>query len=136
MTPKEWLAKHYPVPASEATGSELEAARHSLRKWEGLTSKARGSLLVSGLRLLVSYDSSSEVIRFNVRTCALCQRHLDGCERCVLYQIRDGVTCFREDDEGRNPYESLKYHGDPLPMIRLLRKAVKELKREEGKAEE
>ena len=39
MSLETWKKLYYPTPARTAISSDLEAAKHSLRKWEGTTPK-------------------------------------------------------------------------------------------------
>lgn len=124
MTQEEWLAIYYPVPASDATGSELEAAKHCLNKWTGLV-EAR--------------SEGGPPVDIDASTCALCHRHgwseewtEISCADCVLYQIRDGTACCiqtAEEDLNNNPspFDAWDKNQDPEPMVELLQRAVEVL---------
>lgn len=112
MSLESWMAEFYPVPASEATGSDEEAIAHSLRKWEGALPEnlAKHGVFYTdhGVR-----DGKNVWLRFDAGTCALCDAH-PYCEECPVADRQDGPC-----DEGSAYDISL---DDPLPMITLLRK--------------
>lgn len=80
LTPKDWLRKYYPVPATKAArGTWLEAVEHALAKWIGLRPKtlagygleARGNYVVSSAPTLERMAPALEV---TAETCALCEK--------------------------------------------------------------
>ena len=129
MSLKTWKATACPVPASDAVATELDAAQHCLRKWRSLTKK---NLDKHGLQrdfCMLEGIATDECFPINDRTCALCiyNDNFEECDSCILTQLR-GVACDRQCDiTVKAPYVEFSQHGDPQPMIRLLRKAVKVL---------
>jgi len=140
-----WKAEFYPKAAADTTPEE--ALAHSIRKWEGLRADAlarhgvtqRGSWLC-GEELELSFIVACS-------SCALCYHYMaepldddgdetdeadvisrvsDACEGCPLYEARGGVACDVMDDvdDRRDPYNAYASHGDPVPMLRWLRKAA------------
>ncbi len=135
MSLATWKELYYPVHASEAVGSELEAARHSLRKWEGLRDLKTHGVLVGAWGDLLG--ESLEMFGFDGSSCALCRRHgfssvgQTDCGSCVLTSIR-GVDCNSSDDLGiRDPYRRWVIDKNPEPMIALLQQAVERLEVQE-----
>lgn len=123
MSLKTWKKEFYPVDAKKVP--KKKALEHSLRKWTGLL---KGNLKKHGvelrLRLLVPIvmDSDDEM-NIDDSTCALCFHYM-LCDRCPILKQLGGYTC---DDIGRDsPYMALQEKGDPKPMIKVLRKALKE----------
>lgn len=74
MSMETWKAEFYPVEAIVATGSELEAAEHSLKKWEGRSpdNLKKHELHLSGIHTITDEDAGED-FDFNGNTCALCQ---------------------------------------------------------------
>jgi hypothetical protein len=135
MSLETWKQEFYPVEAETATGSELEATLHSLRKWLGLR---KSNLTKHGL--IAMHNSgyiieSSDNHEFGIDriSCALCKRHIGpdglGCTPCVLFQI--GSACGTKE----SPYQVWGATGDVRPMIAALRRAVKKLHSEEKQPE-
>ena len=76
MSLETWKAEFYPVSAHEAIGSELEAAEHSLRKWQGRAEPnlEKHGMQVSGCQDIaaIGEDATAEKFSFLAATCALC----------------------------------------------------------------
>jgi hypothetical protein len=136
MSLKTWIEKYMPVPAEQATGSELEAAKHSLRKWKGFEANVLQEHGISqdGPEM---YDDEDTMF-VGCSNCALCRRHakvpeggnplLDeriDCEDCILYEVR-GRPCYGH----HSPWRAFIDH-DPEPMIKLLQLAVDRLEAKE-----
>lgn len=120
--PEEWLDKYYPVPASEVEikGTELDCAKHCLRKWEGLRPCVLSQHgLVSNSVYVRTCDTRVTTINIDAYTCALCLLHDHNCSECVLE---------RQFGSGCNPtssaYGLFRETGNPEPMIKLLKIAV------------
>lgn len=132
MSMSTWQALYYPVPASEATGSELEAAEHSLRKWRGLRDLEAHSIHTD----VFDIRAEDGALSIDSATCALCARHAKSngqtdCCQCVLVSVR-GIACDRP--VRASPYSAWNKGGDPEPMIALLEQAVERLKGEANAA--
>ncbi len=125
MSFKTWKAKYYPVPSSEATGSDLEALDHAILKWSGLTPKilAEHGLSTENGAL---FCHSQGVFEIETSTCALCERRND-CHTCPILLVA-GCSC-----SGSNIAEPHKKRGDdvfgpfcdqgnPVPMQKHLAK--------------
>lgn len=120
MSLDTWKAEFYPTEASEAAGSDLEATRHSLRKWEGLRTDA---LAKHGM---VRYG----LVGISGRECALCQRYIlrhpdMECTGCPL-AATTGMTCD-EGDEGDDAYSVFTRTGNAEPLIAALRATLARL---------
>ena len=132
MTVKTWKEEFYPIPADQATDTELEAIEHSLRKWRGLTKENRAK---HGLTLndFVAYNSCSLIV-INGSTCSLCKRHtvplsfLTECSQCSITAIT-GTPC---DKSGGSPWSMWRFQNDPRPMISVLEQCLEEEKERAG----
>jgi len=142
MSLASWKAEFYPVTASRIK-TVLGAVKHSLRKWKGLRAVALRRHGVEDLGGYVRQPDNPLLKPFpiNDSTCALC-RILDAgdprpvqwrdCQRCALTQARGGCPCTApapEEPEDRSPWLMFTRDGDPEPMIKLLEKALRNLKR-------
>lgn len=131
MSLADWKKEYYPVPAEQATSTELEAVEHAIKKWEGLKPiilKLHG--LEKTLFELYEDEPSGATMAIDGTTCALCKRHPLDCDHCVLSEVRDGASCTMT--KGRaiySPYQSFTKRGDPEPMLRVLRAAKEYLER-------
>lgn len=123
MTPEQWLAKHYPVPASTlAEASDEECLLHCENKWEG----AKEENLPAGAKYewhVIIYDNDEE-LEFNANNCALCAKYVlcknkDG-KSCPIIRMK-GVTCD-SCKENMNVYA--QSDNDPSPMIDLLKRTL------------
>lgn len=136
MSLETWKKEFYPIPAnSRKIKTELAAVEHALQKWEGLrarnlkkhevahyTDSTHGS---DGKRI---EDRCGQTLPIVDSSCSLCVRHPQSCEKCCLFKIRKGSTCFEPTgQEHLGPYVTFVTKGDPSPMIRLLRKAKAKL---------
>ncbi len=131
-----WTAEFYPdsSEATEANGSELDAARHCLRKWKGLRPDALALhkvetpfIKIRGLRLL--RDDSEKSLPISWASCALCLRHDDNCDECSL-----GDAAKRHGHEScaageKSAFDRWTNQGDPEPMIALLEETVEVLEK-------
>jgi hypothetical protein len=131
MSLKTWKEMYYPTDAMEATGSELEAIRNCIVKWEGLRPAALIAHKVDlgeikGSPCLVELDS--EPLEITWKTCALCRRHPQNCNGCTLAKAarRHGMeNCFEVGDgeQEQSPYDEFAMDENPEPMISLLKEA-------------
>jgi len=127
----EWLQAYYPIPASEATGSNLEAAEHSLRKWEGALDKVLENYDLEYEDHMIRDPKKGKDFRFGSEECALCLRHdrnisskakpgpYDRCTNCPLPDADGGRTCF---DNGS------AYNRGPEAMVEALTQVILNLK--------
>jgi hypothetical protein len=131
MSLKTWKKEFYPVDAGRRM-SRATALRHSLRKWRGLQRK---NLKRHRGKSIWNYDLGFVDGNFEIswRSCALCTLYYnEGCRECPLSEVREGVNCDATlVEESRSPYRSFNVDGDPHPMIRLIRKAMKKFNVEE-----
>lgn len=135
MSINTWKKKYYPVSASKFEGraaySQLEAAKHCLKKWKGLR---QANLMEHHLTLKHGniVDRNGNTFYTDGDSCALCQWNdapgiIDKCKRCVLSKARGGFscTCPRPDEENKSPFSAMRNHNNPEPIIFWLKKAVK-----------
>jgi len=153
----DWLAKYYPIPASETTADE--AAEHSLRKWSGLPIEVLDEYELHGEDHMIMDAQYKSVLRIDDQSCALCwhfscSRHLGhsglptvlryvhidqqaegNLLLCPLFLVRDSTPCDKSmDGEDQDPYKTFLFEGDPGPMIEWLEKAVEFQRREREQA--
>lgn len=136
MTLKTWKKEFYPVTAKRAAkGSVVKAVEHSIRKWVGLRpSNLKRHGMVS---YWVSGDIAEEghtltFLYIDGQSCSLCQKFVavnyGDCSGCPLYESRGQVRCDCTGDTEGNPYGAWRTKGDPMPMIKALRKSLKWIK--------
>jgi hypothetical protein len=140
MSLASWKAEFYPAPVSRIK-TVTGAVEHSLRKWKGLRAAA---LRRHGVEDLVGYVKQPDnpllkPFPIDDSTCALCwildagdRTQWRDCQRCVLTQARGGYPCTApapEEPEDRSPWLMFTRDGDPEPMIKLLEKALRSLKK-------
>ena len=125
MSVKSWMEEFYPIPAEEATGTDLIAAEHSLWKWRGLdTSALQKHGLVKEPNKNFIYDSAL-VFYADDASCALCYRYMrytlnNSCYTCPIFKA-GGIAC----DEPNSSYIHWMKTGDTKPIVRDLKAAVK-----------
>lgn len=123
MNLRTWQRRYLPITKIRSPKTELEAARLSLRKWQGLRPEVIKKVRVTGLDLMDRYSGDD--------TCALCifndVKH-KGCVNCILYKLDAGCTEF--DD---SPWREALSTDDPSKLIEALTLAVNVL---EGKVEQ
>lgn len=132
MTLKTWKQKFYPITAKQAArGGVVKAVQHSLLKWEGLRDK---NLKKHGIEYVYAYFDSritdgKSAMDIDARSCSLCEKFADApnyCRKCPIYESRGEVRCdMPKKGEDASPYEEMLRKGNPLPMIKTLRKALK-----------
>lgn len=123
MSIESWIEEFYPEEAWEAERSDLEALKHSLRKWEGLAkdNAKRHDVNVRRIEKAMWIDSSS---------CALCYKHMhtSECRTCPIFKS-NGVGCADGvvgDTFVYSEWGAWVGDRDPQPMIDILRKLVVE----------
>lgn len=125
MTPEQWLAKHYPIPASALSeASDEECLLHCENKWSG----ANEENLPSGAKYewhLIIYDNG-DALEFSADNCALCAKYHALCKNkdgkaCPILRMR-GVPCDSHNKKHINIYEDSL--NDPAPMIDLLKRTL------------
>lgn len=136
MSKDTWRAEFFPTDASTARNmTNLEAVRHSLRKWRGLTPD---NLKAHGLRVSANgsiMDGPQSVLGIDDTTCSLCVKHFavygmltakERCRSCPLARARSGYPCdktTRKETDLMSPWRVWMVHEDPRPMIGALEKA-------------
>lgn len=125
MSIKTWTNEFYPVEPSKRM-TKLQAIEHSLRKWEGLRdSNLKKHGCVKNGRF-IDDGSLGGYLAINGESCALCVKYYDEdkeCEKCPLYKSLGNRAC----DGLENEYSQWYRNGNPLPMIKALRKLHKEV---------
>jgi hypothetical protein len=127
MTPEQWLAKHYPVPASElAEAPDEECLLHCINKWEG----AKEENLPEGMEYKEHCVGNDGVgLIFDYDTCALCMKYggySGDCEdkhgkQCSIVRMH-GFPCYPTPFNHMGIYEQSE--NDPAPMIDLLKRTL------------
>lgn len=120
MTIKSWRREFQPTEADSKTALK-SPAEHSLRRWEGFT---KANLKKHGVVYTLPLSETG---------CSLCFAYqndlLDDPENCLLCPlsiVRGNVPCSSARHEERvNPYSLFIKTGNPRPMLKWLRKAVK-----------
>ena len=135
MSILSWKSEFYPIPASRCK-TWLQAAKHSLRKWEGLRKEnlKQHQLVRSGLHLYPSDHQDRIVFTVLGDSCALCHRaRTQNCSQCPITKLGS-----RACDESGSAFDIFRHARDyttwtestsPEPMIKLLTKVVKSLQR-------
>ncbi len=125
-----WKEEFYPVkPSLKMT--KVQAIEHSLKKWEGLT---RTNLKKHGLYITkYGHNLSDDIENFIISSdsCALCHKYLyeqpegnpEDCAVCPLYATL-GKGCG--DGDENDPYTYWSKGCDPKPMIKALKKCLKQ----------
>ncbi len=135
MSLETWKAEFYPVDVRKATGSDIDATEHSLRKWRGLTPS---NLKKHGMAQDADaiFETNNITARFDItsETCALCERSYqcdleEACETCPLFKARLGVACFeRRPNEKRSPYDRFVLESSARPMVKALEMTILKLR--------
>lgn len=120
MTTKDWFKEFYPCPPSRDM-SRLEAAEHSLRKWQGVAQREQYRLQVNGMRQLETVRGTA-VLDLDSSTCALCQistcvdegedyPEID-CQICPLVEAG-----FPRCGEVGSAFQAFYTSGDPSELV-------------------
>ena len=148
MTLKTWKDEFYPVPADDPSiETDLQAIKHSLRKWEGLRYDNRAKHDISSREYMgrnyIHTLGGLTYLYIDSGTCALCVRHIftSNCRKCPLYLER-GMKCDSSVvtgnihknmvEVGRSPYQEWTINVNPEPMIELLKAALETEKRKQA----
>jgi hypothetical protein len=117
MSLNTWKIEFYPQEACEVE-DQLEAAKHSLRKWGGLTTEnlERHGLVKEGESRYI-WNGWGDRFAVDGYSCALCCLFDSHCPDCPL-QI-----CEPE-------FRSWHYQDDPKSMIKILEELVTKLELE------
>lgn len=124
MSLESWKKEFYPVDACEIEGL-VDAAKHSLKKWEGLLSENRKKHGV-----ILNKDSDLEeggggIILLDGTSCALCQV-AGECVACPLNSIQnccednspyDNYCCAKSENERQEAVVRLISHLDEAVKI-------------------
>lgn len=135
MSLETWKKEFYPVEADKATGSDLKALQHALKKWKGLTKKnlQKHNIHRPALSYTLVNDEDKNKDEWIIETfdiadesCALCHRHLYGgrdCRKCPLATPQalalNGIGC-------RGTYNQFR-RGRATPMIKHIESTLKRL---------
>ncbi len=129
MSIKSWKLEFYPKPADEAIGSPLEAAHHSLLKWQGLLpdNREKHSLTLEEGDLV-----GEETFSIGRNNCALCELteqanafNIDACIYCPMFTVL-GKTC---DEDGL--WRGFLYRDEVQPMVDALTELSSFLEKEQ-----
>jgi hypothetical protein len=128
MSIESWKKEFYPTPAKDNISYPLQAAKHSLAKWLGLTPEnLKDHVLTKDFAEIVERQAVANYFGIDCSTCALCEYddklvYIDeqGCYNCPLFQ-HTGISC--NDDE--SPYVTFLKTDDPTKMIEELDSTVK-----------
>lgn len=133
-----WKEQYYGEDAKDAAErGTLEALRHSIKKWSGLTPEAlaehgvriRGHALFDPTVVAKDYPpvpdlDSNDTFVVDTTTCALCVLHLRNCcKTCPLFKLR-GVQCDDVCGGETSPYGQFIIYGNTSPMLNLLWEAL------------
>lgn len=126
MTLRTWKKEFYPVDAAHPM-TERQAIQHSLKKWEGLLKINLKKHKMEDIGSFVS-DSKGYYFEVDSSTCSLCEKYfhkVGTCEGCPLYKSLGSRKCHSWLTLN-SPYSEWLNNGDPKPMIRALRKTLKD----------
>lgn len=130
---ESWKDEFYSEDASEyADKPEIEAVRHSLKKWRGLRLENKNKHGVYLFKSVLT-DADNGKLHINAGSCALCMRdetqqkgtQYDSCDLCILQKLGD--CCDNENSS----YDHFIKTSDPEPMIESLEQAEAELDEQE-----
>jgi len=122
MSLATWKKESYPTPASKC--AEKDALHHVLRKYLG----TRKAVLKRHRVVAINSTLTDGVYQFhfNEKTCALCKFYrVRHCRSACPLVTHAGLVCGRAG----SVYNHWVRTGDPEPMIRALRRAVKKQER-------
>ena len=140
MTLQSWFDEFMPVKASKANKTDLEALEHALKKWSGLTkvNLKKHRLFGNSSGDIQEIDTLEQFV-ISSSSCALCLKY-PTCNssllsRCPLKVATDGFRCdqYKAEIDQDPPWTEWVKNQDPKPMIRLIKKALKqELEKQNG----
>jgi len=130
MSIETWKPEFYPIPADDKRlRTRVACLEHSIRKWIGLREtnlEKHGCTFHIGTGFVEFHGGVYGKFFFvDDSSCALCVRwyQRDGrCRPCPIVRVT-GRTC-------QTAWAPWIRHGDPEPMIRLLRKVLRSVKAE------
>ncbi len=136
MSQKTWLKEFYPKPADKTT--KKEAIQHSVKKWEGLLpdNLKKHNVTMNIDEVSVQDARGKEFLEVDQVTCSLCHHYFKvksqghSCNQCPLFKVRNSVACcdegyYNQREEKDSPYGIMVEKGNPRPMLKWLRKALK-----------
>lgn len=133
MSLETWKAEFYPVePSPEMT--DLEAVEHSLRKWEGLWKEnLEKHGLIASSSTIREKENDCERFEIDGESCSLCVKYISrdfnrSCGKCPLKKVNDETPCDLWNDSEVSIYGEFGKNGNPEPMIKGLKKALKMVK--------
>jgi len=133
MSLATWKKEFYPIPASKC--KKKDALEHSLQKWIGLRKKNtdKHDVRKYGMRIESKSDKYDDLL-IACKSCSLCmfylkEHHIDKCDTCPLSIARGGFAC---DFMFTSPYGTYQDSHNPEPMIKLIRKAIRQSKKKGG----
>jgi len=121
MSIATWKKEFY-GSLKEASKSDVKALKHGIRKWTGLLPEnLKKHYVWHELGEARIRDNSSILFSVSGVSCALCIKY-------VTRGTRSHSDCpiFKCDTEDDSPWVVWKNRGNPRPMIRVLKKALKE----------
>jgi hypothetical protein len=125
MSLETWKKEFYPIEASEEMSAK-EAIEHSLRKWKGLRSENLDKHGVDARAEVQYIFGEDSFLAIDGSSCALCVKFLEldenlpWCYHCPLAK-----TLGRSCGSDGMPYITWMETGNPEPMIKALRKTLK-----------
>ena len=133
MSIKTWIKEFYKKPANYTFKTDKERVQHSLTKWKGVTKKNLDKHELDLWETTVQDDDANN-FEFDLKTCALCQKHFgykenyvlgEHCKTCPI-TLATGYPCNDSPSQKIDaPYDYFCDTGDPLPMIATLEKTLK-----------
>jgi len=135
MSLETWKEEYYPVDAVRC--KKKDALEHSLQKWIGLrkTNLKKHKMHESNGDIRSENPIDNEYFVVSGSTCALCHVYLNNldsispCKKCPLSIARNDIACDRVSRNRKSTYHRFVNDANPEPMIRLIRKAIKNQKK-------
>ena len=128
MSIESWKKEFYPVLADSACKTDLQALRHTLKKYHGLRPEN-----IKKHNLTHRYNvirDSRDIFLFTGSSCALCRKYSSFCKSCPIRKS-EGGSCSEKEN---GAYIKLMNDSDPEPMILLMEKLIKkEIKKNKRK---
>lgn len=129
MSRESFLSEFYPLPATSATKTWIEAIKHAVRKWKGLLPdnvKKHNQKVPYDSPLYVFDENGRITLVYSAKTRSLCikndeilfgspSRNREPCKECPLWKLT-GVNCMQKD----TPYNKTLRGGNPQVLIDAL----------------
>jgi hypothetical protein len=134
MSLKSWKEEFYSIAADEVADNDLDAVRHSIKKWTGLLPynlEKHEVALDEDFDIIYYKDSDAERFTIDSVTCALCNKYYP-CDDCPLF-LYLGYRCDYDHSGTTGPYQRFKTNGNPQDMIDALTEIEKSLTKGELK---